>query len=158
MARRPLTRSAIGRSCMRATPRISTQPPVCDKDATIAGSSVRIVRPELPINNCSGACTDPVFGNRPATPLTSKTLSSSFGCGWAPALVGAPGDSPNTTPSFPSESIMTRVSSESSTRCNRVTPSASAASRSIRLEMLLLPGSTTSPQAAARGVNTIELG
>src|SRR5665647_3628000 len=46
---------------------------------------------------------------------------------------------------------MTRVSSESSSSCNRVVPPLSAASSSTRLEMLFEPGSRTVPAAPSSG-------
>ena len=65
---------------------------------------------------------------------------------------------PRATPSVASASSIRSTSSASSSPQTRVGPSASAASSSVRLEMLFDPGSATSPRAAAAGARSRNAG
>jgi len=121
---------------MRATPLRRTVPPVAASDAAIAGTRVRMVRPELPTNRSISGPPGRAE-NRPSTPCTTKAPASA---------------SSIATPSLTSESRMTAVSSEASRSRTSVRPCAKAANSKTRLEMLLLPGKATVPRAfAARG-------
>src|SRR5262245_45266177 len=116
------TRSPIGLSCMRFTPESRYSPP---QKASTAVSGRNAV-PAFP--SCSSA---DLIGNAPPTPWTVAASSR--------------------TPRRAKACSITCVSSESSRSWIRVSPCASAASSSTRLEMLFDPGIVTVPQARAIG-------
>src|SRR5450759_3103576 len=112
---------------MRTTPDRRYSPP----HSASAAVSGRNAVPALP-RNSSAALT----GNAPPAPVTTVSpRSSRF----------------TAMPSVRKASSMTRVSSESSRSWRRVSPDASAASSSTRLEILFDPGSLTEPATLRMG-------
>src|SRR5487761_2324053 len=123
------TRSPIGRSCMRATPDRRYSPP----HSASAAVSGRNAVPALP-RNSSAALT----GNAPPAPITTVVSPSCF----------------TAMPSVRKAPCITRVSSEASRSCRRVSPDAWAASSSTRLEMLFDPGSLIVPATLRMGARS----
>ncbi len=128
---RQSTKSPIGRSCMRGTPRNSKRPPWVAAITARAAVRGRMAVPALPRNR--SACAT---ASLPARPCTCTV---------------APPWRVMRQPSCSRAATMTRVSSESSRSWIWVVPSAKPASSRTRLEMLLEPGSCTLPEAATNG-------
>src|SRR6266568_4098923 len=121
-ARRASTRSPIGRSCIRGAPESRYSPPASARTAVSGRKAV----PALPRRRSAD-----LFGNGPPrTVAESRSMR---------------------TPRSPRAFSITPVSSESSRFSTRVSPSASAASSSTRLEMLFDPGIFTVPCTRAIG-------
>src|SRR2546428_11382071 len=130
-ARSASTRSPIGRSCIRATPESSYSPPESASTAVNGRNAVpALLRKRL-------ARLTPKL---PPTPATTQSRES---------LPGA-----IRTPSMRNASSMRRTSSASSNPATSVGRRASAASSSVRLEMLLDPGSRTVPAIRATGARS----
>lgn len=116
---RPSTRSPMGRSCMRGTPR-STKWPSSTARTAVNG---RMAVPAFPRNRSVGDCG--------CLQLSGKQASHAFD------LHLVVPDCSTRQPICCSAINMTRVSSESSTPCSAVPPLHNPASNSTRLLMLL---------------------
>ena len=129
---RPSTRSPMGRSCMRGTPRSTKWP------SSIARTAVngRMAVPAFPRNRSVGDCG--------CLQLSGKQAAMPSICTVVP-------DCSTRQPICCSAINMTRVSSESSTPCSVVPPLHKPASSSTRLLMLLEPGNCTDPCADCNG-------
>ena len=116
---------------MRATPESSYSPPESASTAVNGRNAV----PALPRKRLAR-----LTPKLPPTPCTTQWRESSPGS--------------IRTPSVRNASIMRRTSSASSRPATSVGPRASAASSSVRLEMLLDPGSRTVPAILATGARS----